>query len=700
MLVVAGPGSGKTRVVTYRILYLIERLDVHPGRILAMTFTNKAAGEMKRRLYSFLQDRVKVLWVGTFHATCARLLRMYHDEAGIPADYTIIDEDDQVRILKNILKEHFPEKKLLKPSSLRHHIAAAKRSSIGWDKFSGRVRDRDVVKEVYRLYEAFLSAHNALDFGDLIYRTVDMLKKNSGVREKLSDRFVHVLVDEFQDTDLGQYEFVRLLSGRHGNLFVVGDDDQSIYGWRGARVENMLNFDGDYPDCRVVKLQKNYRSTARILNAAMAVINCNRGRTSKKLWTDGPEGCAVRHVVCDSEWSEARVIAREIREFVSSGGGYGGCAVIYRIHAQSRAIEEAMIEHSIPYRIVGGVRFYERMEIKDLIGYLKLSLNPDDDISFARVLNVPPRGFGEETLKKIRQFAEKGGLSLSGAVRGMVKDRALPPRKLGDLENFIDMIEKFRSRSKELLSSELFGEIILAARYDGYLKSAFPENYETRLENVKELHGFIEKFEEENAEASLPLLFDRIALQTSVDNLDMKEDRVTLMTAHSAKGLEFDAVNIAGVEDGLFPYRHPSIYEMPDKQRREEIEEDCRLLYVAMTRAMKQLVLTSAISRRLFGDVGRYRSESPFINGLPDDIIERRGIPYEEHCGIDEKEEEDGLPCGRVKEDGIKIGDSVKHKKFGVGKVVRVIPGDMNKITVKFKSGKLKQIMETFLERT
>jgi DNA helicase-2/ATP-dependent DNA helicase PcrA len=682
-------------VVTHRILYLVEELGVHPGRILAMTFTNKAAGEMRRRLREFLGDGVRPLWIGTFHATCARLLRMYHHDAGLSRDFTIIDEEDQLRLLKGILHDHFPAQKGLRPAMLRHRIESAKRSALRWHDLSDKGREGSLVKEVYRLYDAYLKDHHALDFGDLIFRAVEMLRLSEDVRERLNDRFQHVLVDEFQDTDLLQYEFVRLITQKRGNIFVVGDDDQSIYGWRGARVENFLHFKNDYPGCLGVKLEKNYRSTPQILQAAMGVIRCNEERTDKELWTDVAGGENVRYLLCGSDRAEAAAIARAVRDFVDGGGRFGECAVIYRVHAQSRAIEEALIEASVPYRIVGGVRFFERMEVKDLVAYLRLAHNPRDSLSFARVLNVPPRGFGGESLKRVRSVAAERGLSLFEAAGVVVKERLLPGRRLEDLAHFCAMIDDLHRRAAAELPSELLKSVIGQVDYPAYLQSGYAESCDTRMENIRELRGFLDEFEETSDDPDLTLLFDRIALQTNVDAMDEKEDRVTLMTAHSAKGLEFDAVIVAGAENNLFPYRHPSLYDLSPDQHRREIEEDCRLLYVAMTRARSRLLLTAARTRRLFGGMERYVTESPFLEDIPADVLDRRESYYEE-----ELEE-----AGSVREEaaeafgGFRIGDSVRHPKWGTGKVVRITPGDRDKITVKFNSGRLKQIVETFLER-
>ncbi|MFH1434521.1 MAG: UvrD-helicase domain-containing protein [Pseudomonadota bacterium] len=691
VLVVAGPGSGKTRVVTYRILYLIESLGVRPGAILAMTFTNKAAGEMKRRLQDFLGDDVRRLWVGTFHATCARLLRTYHEEAGVRKDFSILDEDDQLSILRRIIKDNFPEQKSLKASGARHSIERAKRASVSWEDFDVKSSHDGFIRKIYELYASALSERGALDFTDLILRAVNMLEKNEALRARLSDRFEHVLVDEFQDTDLLQYRFVRLLSAKHGSLFVVGDEDQSIYGWRGARVENIVNFTRDYPSCLVCTLERNYRSTPSILNAANTVIRHNESRTDKTLFTRGREGSPVRRMALPTEAEEADAIAGEIREFAGSRGSCGQTAVIYRVHAQSRSIEEAMLDHKIPYRIVGGIRFYERMEIKDLVGYLKLASNLDNDLGFERVLNVPPRGFGDITLNKIRNAAREAGTSLFGIVRAKTGEDARPTRKLSDLRLFVELIERLHGLSRQLLPSELLDAVVREAGYEDYLRRSFPENFETRLENIRELSGLLESIEEESEEPSLEMLFDHIALHSNVDALDPKEDRVTLMTAHSAKGLEFDMVVVAGVEEGLFPYKHPSLAMMSDQARRREIEEDCRLLYVAMTRARRELLLTSAFSRRLFGSSGTYQGESRFLAGIPDDIIRNES-------GTAEKTARQDFTKG-AHDDTLKTGDRVVHRTFGRGKVIGIKQGKVNKLMVRFSNGSVKQIVETFLIR-
>ncbi len=691
VLVVAGPGSGKTRVVTYRILYLIEALGVRPGAILAMTFTNKAAGEMKRRLQDFLGDDVRRLWVGTFHATCTRLLRTYHGEAGVRKDFSILDEDDQLGIIRRIIRDNFPDQKFLKASGVRQRIERAKRASVSCEDFDVKSTRDGIIREIYRLYASALDERGALDFTDLILRAVNMLEENEALREKLSGRFEHVLVDEFQDTDLLQYRFVRLLSAKHGSLFVVGDEDQSIYGWRGARVENIVNFTKDYASCAVCTLERNYRSTSSILNAANTVIRHNETRTDKTLFTRGLEGPPVRRMALASEKEEADAIAREIKAFAGSSGSYGETAVIYRVHAQSRTIEEALLDLKIPYRIVGGIRFYERMEIKDLVGYLKLASNLDNDLGFERVLNVPPRGFGEVTLNKIRKAAREAGTSLFAVVRAKIGEDARPTRKLSDLRRFVDLIERLHGLSLQLLPSELLDAVARDVGYEEYLRRSYPENFESRIENIRELSGLLVSIEEESEEPSLEMLFDHIALHANVDTLDAKEDRVTLMTAHSAKGLEFDMVVVAGVEEGLFPYKHPSFAMMSDHARRKEIEEDCRLLYVAMTRARRELLLTSAFSRRLFGSSGSYQDESRFLAGIPDAVIRNAGETQE-------KTVQQGF-TPQAYDDTLKTGDSVIHRTFGRGKVIGIKQGKVNKLMVRFSNGSVKQIVETFLTR-
>ena len=699
-LVVSGPGSGKTRVITCRILYIIKELGIPPWRILAMTFTNKAAGEMKKRLENSLGREIQGIFIGTFHSICTRLLRAYPEEAQVPKNFTIIDEDDQIKILGKIVKELKISSSSFKPSILKSKIERVKRSSLFVDE-----SDKDsVFFRIFKSYEQYLKEHNFLDFSDLILYATTMLKKNNELRKNISSKFIHVLVDEFQDTDIAQYQMIKYLSEVHGNLFVVGDDDQSIYGWRGARVENMLDFIDDFPECMVFKLEKNYRSTARILKVASSVINENKKRTSKNLWTDASAGEPVQIIECWNEKEEAKAVVKKIIEFCKKGGKRSECVVIYRIHAQSRALEEAFVEQNIPYRVIGGIRFYERMEIKDILSYIRIVSNPADDTSFLRIVNVPARGIGKSAIEKIEEIAKNRSVSMLSAAKIAIEEKLLPENNIKALSQLEKILERAGSFLLKKKPSILLDEILKLTSYQDYIKEKYADTAETRLQNIDELRSYFQLLEEEEPDITIAMVLDRIATQTSVDMMN-EEDRVTLMTAHSAKGLEFDFVCITGVESGLFPYESWNSYMESEAKRKREIEEDRRLLYVAMTRAKKNLVITWARARHS-GFLRGFGTISPFLDFIPkSDVvvmeyhdIEKSGKSKSKDMAHHAKTTSSEHST-KSKRNGIKTGDIVFHRKFGKGKVIAIEQGTVNKVTVKFETGKTKQIVETFLER-
>ena len=596
LLILAGAGSGKTRVLTHRIAYLIEEQGVNPWNILAITFTNKAAGEMRDRVDQLVGFGSESIWVSTFHSMCVRILRRHIELLGYDTNFTIYDTDDQKTLMKDVCKLLEIDTKRFRERALMSAVSQAKNELITPEEFrlnaGGDFAQRKIA-DVYEEYEKQLRANNALDFDDLLFKTVQLFQTQKDVLEYYQERFRYMMVDEYQDTNTVQFELIRLLAAKYRNLCVVGDDDQSIYKFRGANIKNILNFEKVFEDAKVIKLEQNYRSTQNILNAANAVISNNVGRKAKTLWTDNDEGDKIRFRQFDTAYDEAEFIVDDIREQVDRGNGtYNDNAILYRTNAQSRIFEEKFVTANIPYKIVGGINFYARREIKDLLCYLKTIDNGKDDLAVRRVINVPKRGIGLTSINRVQDYAAAYDIGFYDA---LLSADAIPNigRGLSKLESFVALIEHFKVDAKDMTLSDLMQEILDVTGYIDSLMAEGPEEAEARIENIDELRSKIatyeETCEENNEPATLNGFLEEVALVADIDSLDEDTDYVVLMTLHSAKGLEFSHVYLAGLEDGIFPSYMTITADSP-----EELEEERRLCYVGITRAEEELTLTCA----------------------------------------------------------------------------------------------------------
>ena len=628
LLIIAGAGSGKTRVLTHRIAWLIESGITDPWHILAITFTNKAAGEMRQRVDSLVKEGADQVWVATFHSTCVRILRRFIDRIGYENGFTIYDTDDQKTLMKQVFKDLRIDPRSFRERNVLAAISSAKNELIGPDAFAkeavGYAEEKQA--ECYREYQNRLHKNNALDFDDLIMMTVKLLKACPDVLDYYRNRFRYILVDEYQDTNTAQFRLVELLAGGHRNLCVVGDDDQSIYKFRGANIENILNFEEAFPGAKVVKLEQNYRSNGNILEAANSVIRNNRGRRDKKLWTEQETGEKIRVMRFETAQDEADAVSSEILK-ASGGIHYSSFAVLYRTNAQSRLLEEKFVTKGIPYQLVGGVNFYQRREIKDVLAYLRTIANGSDDIAVRRILNVPKRGIGNTTADKIADFAAANGISFWQGLLD-APGAGIAGRADAKIRKFTDMIEEFRRKSADMPLDKL---IAMVAADSGYIESLKEEGEieaESRIENIDELISKAASYEAEGQDLSdrteeglptdLPLLnrfLEEVSLVADIDSLDEDSEKVTLMTLHAAKGLEFDEVYMTGMEDGLFPGNR----SIDDPK---ELEEERRLCYVGITRAKRRLTMTSAKSRMINGET-RWSNESMFVREIPEELKER-----------------------------------------------------------------------------
>ena len=614
LVVFAGAGSGKTRVITYRIAHLLEARGVPPWRVLAVTFTNKAAGEMRERLAHLVPAGGGDVWVGTFHAICARILRKYAELAGVRRDFVIYDDGDQRAMIGRVLSDLKLDDKRYDPKKVAGIINRANQEVTAPDALPSNDAYSEMIQKIYATYEARMAAAGALDFGDLLYRVVVAAEESKALRDELSSRFLHVLVDEFQDTNHVQLRFVKLVSEVNRNLTVVGDDDQAIYRWRGADRRNILDFRKSFPDAHLVKLEQNYRSTKRILRAAHAVVSRNLDREPKTIWTDNEDGGPVLVVKCADERDEARLAAETAKELVRNGRSLTEMAIFYRIHAQSRVFEEALRAANVAYRVIGGVRFYDRAEVKDLLAYLRVVANVDDDVSLLRIVNVPVRGIGKTSLDKVMEIAARHGASVWSAMHEAVRTGALgaTSKRLGQ---FLALIESLRQRAGTGEGPAGLARAALAeTQYEKALKDDDTPEADARLENLRELVGSMEEFEQEAETPTLTAFLELVTLQTSADEAG-DGDKLTLMTVHAAKGLEFPVVLVAGLEEGMFPYRGLDTDDDP-----EELEEERRLAYVAFTRAREKLILAWAPMRRVFGQP-RMNPRSRFLDELPREDI-------------------------------------------------------------------------------
>ena len=602
LLILAGAGSGKTRVLTHRIAYLIEELGVNPWNILAITFTNKAAGEMRQRVDDLVGFGSESIWVSTFHSMCVRILRRFIDRLGYDSRFTIYDTDDQKTLMKAVCKKAGIDTKQFKERMLLSVISSAKNEMILPEEFelnAGGDFAQLKIAKVYREYETQLKANNALDFDDLLVKTVQLLQTQPDVRENYQERFRYIMVDEYQDTNTVQFRLVSLLAGKYRNLCVVGDDDQSIYKFRGANIRNILDFEKEYPDAKVIKLEQNYRSTENILNAANGVISNNRGRKDKTLWTANGEGEKISLRQFDTAYDEAEFIAEDIRREVHEGASYNDSAVLYRTNAQSRLLEEKFIAMNIPYKIVGGINFYARREIKDILAYLKTVDNGQDDLSVRRIINVPKRGIGLTTINRIQEAADARGISFYDA---LLVPEMIPGvgRSSSKLNSFAALIEYFKGQAEKESLTDLLNEILDMTGYIQNLEADDEVDAESRLQNIEELLNKAAAYEEDCADrdekATLSGFLEEVALVADIDSLEEDQDYVVLMTLHSAKGLEFPHVYLAGMEDGLFPSYMTITGDDP-----EELEEERRLCYVGITRAEQKLTMTCARKRMVRG---------------------------------------------------------------------------------------------------
>jgi DNA helicase-2/ATP-dependent DNA helicase PcrA len=662
VLIVAGAGSGKTRILTHRIAYLIAEGGVRPQSILAITFTNKAAQEMADRVEALVGSRIaRGMWILTFHSACARILRREHALLGLPSHFSIYDEGDTERVIKMCLEAAGVDPKRFPPRAVAAAIGKAKDNLLTaaeTAEAAGNWYERTVA-DLYSEYERRLAAAGAVDFDDLILRTVRLFQAHPEVLEHYQERFRYVLIDEYQDTNRAQYHLVNLLAAKHRNLCVVGDADQGIYSWRGATIQNLLDFEHDYPDAEEFILDQNYRSTRTILEVANALIENNLQRKPKNLWTDAEHGTPVVRYRAEDEHDEAWFVAQEVERLVTNQAehAYGDIAVFYRTNAQSRVIEDVFMKAGISYRVVGGVRFYERREIKDTLAYLRALVNPQDAVSMRRVINTPKRGIGDQTVAALEGFARDEGLTLLEACRRVEEISLLSPRATSAVKGFVDVMERLGARlAEDARPSRMVEAAFTESGYLAELDAERTVEAETRKENLRELVGVGAEFEARFPDSGLPEFLEQIALVTEQDEYDEASSSVTLMTLHNAKGLEFEVVFILGMEDGIFPH----FRSMTDA---DELEEERRLAYVGITRARRRLYLTHAWSRTLFG-ASSYNPPSRFLNEIPAELVE------------DLEESKGGLGGGDVVAPGappdVSAGDTVVHDRYGEGVVLTV----------------------------
>ena len=718
VLILAGAGSGKTRVLTHRVAYLIEEKGVAPYHIMAITFTNKAAGEMRERIDSMIGMGSESIWVSTFHSSCVRILRRFADRLGYANSFTIYDTDDSKTLMKDICKRLEIDTKIYKEKTFLNVISSAKNELISPEEFAQNAagdfnKTRKV--QVYREYQARLKANNAMDFDDLIMKTVELLKFDTEVRNFYQEKFHYIMVDEYQDTNTAQFELVRLLASGRENLCVVGDDDQSIYKFRGANIYNILNFEKHYPNATVIKLEQNYRSTANILNAANGVIANNQGRKEKRLWTEAGDGEKIYFQQFESAYEEADFIARDIAARVRRGEyQYGDCAILYRTNGQSRMLEEKLIMSGIPYKIVGGVNFYARREVKDLLSYMKVVDNAQDDLAVQRIINVPKRGIGATSIGKASDYAYHMGLNLFEALE---KADEIPTlgRAAGKIAPFVELIHHFRSVCANEGVAALLQEIIDETGYVEELKLEGTDEAKARIENIDELITKVVSYEQEAEEPSLSGFLEEVALVADIDSLADDGSYVVLMTLHSAKGLEFPNVYLSGMEDGLFP----SYMSITADNSEEEIEEERRLCYVGITRAKQHLSITGARMRMIRGET-QFHGISRFVKEIPQELIQGNTWepkPRDEFLGerpISNRQKMQKMkktPLAAqtyqaAKDFGTKIqknsldygeGDRVKHIKFGEGTVVQINDGGRDfEVTVEFDGVGRKKMFASF----
>ena len=713
LLILAGAGSGKTRVLTNRAAYLIDDMGVNPYNIMMITFTNKAAGEMRERIEKMLDFGLGEIWVATFHSSCLRILRRFADRLGYKNSFAIYDTDDSKQVIKEVCKRLDIDTKKYKEKTFMGIISSCKDELIDENKFYEKANadyEKRMAADVYMEYQKILKKNNAMDFDDLIMKTVELFKQDPEVLEYYQRRFKYVMVDEYQDTNTAQFQLIRFLAGGTGNLCVVGDDDQSIYKFRGANIKNILFFEEYYKDATVIRLEQNYRSTSNILNAANGVIAHNMGRKEKTLWTDREPGEKVFFRQFDTGYEEAEFVVTDVMKKIKNGFKYSDCAVLYRTNAQSRMFEEQFIKYSIPYHIVGGVNFYARKEIKDVLCYLKAVNNGDDDLAVTRIINIPRRGIGAATVSKVSDYALNNGYSFFDAAAN-ARDIPGLGKSADKVAMFTTLILKYRQKQQELSISELIEFILDDIGYENMLKEEDDETADDRIENISELISKAKAYEETAEEVSLSGFLEDVALVADIDSVDENEDYVCLMTLHSAKGLEFKNVYMAGMEDGLFPSYMSINADDPD----EEIEEERRLCYVGITRAMDNLVMTAAKMRMNrgtteFHKVSRFMSEVPeeymtyTITAAPGKTYEKKEFNRKPSVAKEilmakvaaEPPRSFGSP-GDPASLGYGVGDRIRHIKFGEGTVTGVVAGGRDfEVTVEFDSCGVKKMLAGF----
>ncbi len=689
VLIFAGAGSGKTRVLTHRIAHLLDDLHVAPERLLAVTFTNKAAGEMKSRLQTMVGPVARDIWVGTFHAMCVRILRRDGTRIGIGRSFAVIDDSDQRQLIKEILDDLDYDERHLSAGACLAEIDKAKNALIWPEQYAQSQTSfaGERIANVYTEYQRRLAESNSLDFDDLIVRTIDLLERDKETREKYQHRFEYVLVDEYQDVNAAQYRVIALLAGYHGNVTVVGDDDQSIYSWRGSDYRMILRFEEDFPGAKIFKLEENYRSSGRILEAANSLVANNRSRAAKRLFTSRGEGEPITVYPAATERDEARYVVEKVKSMVRDGAAYRDFVVLYRTNAQSRVFEEALLSEGIPYRVVGGVGFYARTEIKDVVAYLRYIVNSSDALAFKRIVNVPRRGIGQQTLAALVQAANASRVSVGEAVFSSDLLRAAVPKKLKELERFAELISELRRVAE---SGGVADVLVAVTERSGYVRELQAEDTHearARLENLSELVGVARDYEANDDAPSLAGFLANIALVSDLDSLDDDASYVTLMTLHSAKGLEFPNVFLTGLEEGVFP--HSRTLTEP-----AELEEERRLAYVGITRAIDRLYLTYAARRALFGNTYAY-PKSRFLDEIPSlEILESGSVPLPRPSGGRWREVAIHESAGAGVHMGLKAGDRVRHPKWGEGSIDSIVgAGGDGLVTIDFPNVGQKMLM-------
>ena len=697
VLILAGPGSGKTKVITHRVAYLIKSCGVSPNNIIAVTFTNKAAREMKDRLEQLLGQAAEALTLGTFHAICARILRREGKAIGLSSSFVIYDEEDQLSLIKQALEELNLDPKQYAPKALRSAISAAKSRLVNPEDYAKRVNSyfEEIVHRVYQVYQQLLSQGQAVDFDDLLMRTVQLLQHHPQILKKYQSKYVHILVDEFQDTNVVQYMLMKNLAGEYRNLCVVGDPDQSIYSWRFADLHNILSFEKDYPEAKVVFLEQNYRSTKTILEVASDIISANLQRKPKKLWTENEDGASVTVIESYNAEEEAQSVVNEIERLVGQEQtSLKDCAVMYRVNAQSRALEETFLRYGVPYRLVGGTRFYQRREIKDIIAYLRLIHNTQDNVSLLRIINVPVRGIGHRTLSQLQSWAKAHNSSFFGAIEQVSSEKILPQRISQALAGFNAAMAELTAQSHELSLSALVDKVLERTRYKEHILNK--EDGDDRWENIVELRSVASEYDDLNPEEALAAFLEKVSLVSDIDELDEKVDAVTLITLHQAKGLEFPVVFIVGLEEGILPHRKS--FDDP-----EQMEEERRLCYVGITRAKERLYLLRSYRRSLFGG-STANPPSRFLQDISPHLISPKGL-WEDSSTPEVSPTFDlnsESPPSGLDTLALKVGDHVRHSKFGFGIVMNCFyTRDDQELTVAFEEAGVKKLLASLapLER-